>query len=609
MCGIVGIAGQKNIIPYIIKSLEKLEYRGYDSSGIATICGENFLEKKSVGKLSKLKKILSNEIVEGNVCIGHTRWATHGIVNEANAHPQISNDVAVVHNGIIENHKVLRKELEEKGHIFVSDTDSEVISQLCSYFLQKENNYEKALLLTLKKLEGAFAFCLMFKKKKNFLFFAKRGSPLVIGYGNEDMFIASDPSALLHVTNNISYLQDYDWGFIKNNQIMIYDNNYKEIVRNKKIIDQKNFNLEKGNFRHYMRKEIFEQPSVFTYSINQFLSLDKNNDYLSFPLKKIYLKKINKIFLIACGTANIACLVGKSWMNSFLDIPIEVDYGSEFRYRNPNIEKNDLCIFVSQSGETADTLASLKYSKKFTNNIISIVNNKESSIARESTFCLSIKAGPEIGVASTKAFTCQLAILFLFCLHISKIKNHINVKEVDLFLDELEKIPSIMVEILNLEKKLIKISKLIYLKKSVLFVGRGLCHPLSLEGALKLKEVSYIHAEGYAAGELKHGPIALVDENIPIIFLIPYDDKVSKIISNLEEVKARGGKIIVIADTRVESYLPEGIWKSFFIPSFKSIFSPFLFSIPVQLIAYHTAVQKGTDVDQPRNLAKSVTVE
>ena len=609
MCGIVGIVGKKNIVPYIIKSLEKLEYRGYDSSGIVTIKNKNFFKKKSIGKLSILKNCLSKNAFDGEICIGHTRWATHGAVNEKNAHPHISEDVAVVHNGIIENHKSLRIELESNGHLFLSETDSEVISQLCLFYLKKGLDYKEALMSTLKKLEGAFAFCILFKKKKNHLFFAKRGSPLVIGYGEKEMFVSSDPISITHVTNKVSYLEDFDWGYIDDQKVQVYGKKNMTVKREIKFIDYMNYNLEKGNYRHYMIKEIFEQPSVLTYSINQFLSIDKKKNYLCFPINLCEFKQIKKIYLVACGTAYIACLIAKNWLDTFLNIPIEVDFGSEFRYKSPKIESDSLCVFVSQSGETADTLASLKFAKQFTNKNVSIVNNLESSISREAMFSLPIKAGPEIGVASTKAFTCQLVVLFFLCLQISKTKNLIDAKKINSLLNDLERIPSMLVEVLNLEKKIIKISKQLALKKNALFVGRGLCYPLSLEGALKLKEVSYIHAEGYAAGELKHGPIALIDEDMPIVFLISYDEKLQKVISNLEEVKVRGGKIIVIADNRVKKFLPEGIWKSIFLPNFNSIFSPFLFSIPIQLIAYHTAVHKGTDVDQPRNLAKSVTVE
>jgi len=605
MCGIFGVLSDEPVVSKIIKGLHKLEYRGYDSSGISVVVDQKIHTVRAQGKLINLKKILSNKKIDGTLGIGHTRWATHGIPSTKNAHPHNSTNVSIVHNGIIENYSDLKKELLNKGYEFKSETDSEVIAHLIDLNLINSTP-EQALKKTLSRLDGAFAIAILFKDQ-NFLVGARKGSPLAIGISNNSFYLGSDSIALSPFTQKIIYMEEGDSVFIFKDKFDIYDSKFKKVDRKISTSSHGDSILGKGNFDHFMQKEIFEQPNIISNSLSRFL--DPINKKIFIPELKIQWKKLKRIDLIACGTSFYASQIATYWFENNLGIPSSAHLASEYRYKRVQKSNASLSIFISQSGETADTLAALRHSKQNKNIILSLVNNSESSIARESNFFLTIEAGPEIGVASTKAFTAQLSILSCLCLLIGRELGVINQSKEKKLTESLIEIPSNMSCILDIREEIKKLSKIIYKAKSVLYLGRGHCYPLAMEGALKLKEISYIHAEGYASGEMKHGPIALVDEKLPIVFIAPKNDLFEKNISNMKEVLARGGKVLLITDNLGINAIDDKSIKTLVLPDVHQFVQPIIFSLPIQLLAYYTAVLKKTDVDQPRNLAKSVTVE
>jgi glucosamine--fructose-6-phosphate aminotransferase (isomerizing) len=607
MCGIVGILGNHEASPILLDALKRLEYRGYDSSGIATINDGVLERRREIGKLVNLADKLVHKPLKGKIGIGHTRWATHGSPTVANAHPQKTGKVAVVHNGIIENFKKLRDELISDGAVFQSETDTETVAQLCMSFINNGDNPAIAAKKTLDRLEGAYALCFLFHDNDNLLIAARKGSPLAIGHGNGEMFVGSDAIALAPMTNQVTYLEEGDLALITRESLEIFDFDGRAIERNRQTLDLNAQNVAKGNYKHFMAKEIAEQPSVLADAIQQNLNSARNK--LEIPSLELDFRSINRITLVACGTAFLACNVAKYWFEKIARISIDLDVASEFRYREPPVEKNNLAIVVSQSGETADTLAALRYCNKNEMKTLGIVNVDESTISREASLALQIHAGPEIGVASTKAFTCQLTTLYFLAIKAAKDKGSINSNQEAKLIKSILQLPSMIVDALSLEAEIKQTAQDLSKASNAIFLGRGAMYPLASEGALKLKEISYIHAEGYASGELKHGPIALVDENMPVVVLAPRDELFEKTVSNMHEVMARGGKVLLITDAEGADEAQDGTWKTIIMPNIPNDLAPILYSIPVQLLAYHTAVYKGTDVDQPRNLAKSVTVE
>ena len=607
MCGIVGILGNHEASPILLDALKRLEYRGYDSSGIATINDGVLERRREIGKLVNLADKLVHKPLKGKIGIGHTRWATHGGPTVANAHPQKTGKVAVVHNGIIENFKKLRDELISDGAVFQSETDTETVAQLCMSFISNGDKPAIAAKKTLDRLEGAYALCFLFHDNDNLLIAARKGSPLAIGHGNGEMFVGSDAIALAPMTNQVTYLEEGDLALITRESLEIYDFDGRAIERNRQTLDLNAQNVAKGNYKHFMAKEIAEQPSVLADAIQQNLNSTRNK--LEISNLELDFSSINRITLVACGTAFLACNVAKYWFEKIARISIDLDVASEFRYREPPVEKNNLAIVVSQSGETADTLAALRYCNKNGMKTLGIVNVDESTISREASLALQIHAGPEIGVASTKAFTCQLTTLYFLAIKAAKDKGSINSNQEAKLIKSILQLPSMIVDALSLEAEIKQTAQDLSKASNAIFLGRGAMYPLASEGALKLKEISYIHAEGYASGELKHGPIALVDENMPVVVLAPRDELFEKTVSNMHEVMARGGKVLLITDAEGADEAQEGTWKTIIMPNIPNDLAPILYSIPVQLLAYHTAVYKGTDVDQPRNLAKSVTVE
>ena len=605
MCGIVGIVSNKSVSASIIGALKKLEYRGYDSAGISTINKGQINEQKCSGRVDNLEKILFQNPFDGNLGIGHVRWATHGIPNRINAHPHSSEVVSVVHNGIIENSDQLRKEYEGKGYSFKSQTDTEVITLMLTDFLKTEDLIN-CIHKTLKKLEGSLALGVIFKDFDNLVVGARRGSPLAVGYGHNENFIGSDSYALKTMTNKISYLDDGDFCLLYKEKVEFYNSDKKKI--NKEIFElSKEDNVaDKGDYKDFMSKEIDEQSITTKKCINEYLDKSRNEiNIYSLPIDP---KKINKIRLIGCGTAYHSCLMAKYWIEEFTSIDVEADIASEFRYRNVKLNSNDLYIFVSQSGETADTYAALEKCKKNNVKTCGIINVVESSIARLADFVLPIHAGPEIGVASTKAFIGQMLVLYLLTLKISKERNDITSEDYKKIVLDLKKLPELIEETLSKQKDIQVIARDFITAKGTMYLGRGYSYPIAMEGALKLKELSYIHAEGYAAGEMKHGPLALIEDGMPVVVLAPKDRFFEKTISNMQEVIARGGKVIMITDDSSET-MNENIRFKFQIPKINSTANPFLLSIPMQLLAYHVALLKNCDIDKPRNLAKSVTVE
>ena len=607
MCGIVGILGNHEASPILLDALKRLEYRGYDSSGIATINDGVLERRREIGKLVNLADKLVHKPLKGKIGIGHTRWATHGSPTVANAHPQKTGKVAVVHNGIIENFKKLRDELISDGAVFQSETDTETVAQLCMSFISNGDKPAIAAKKTLDRLEGAYALCFLFHDNDNLLIAARKGSPLAIGHGDGEMFVGSDAIALAPMTNQVTYLEEGDLALITRESLEIYDFDGRAIERNRQTLDLNAQNVAKGNHKHFMAKEIAEQPSVLADAIQQNLNSARNK--LEIPSLALDFRSINRITLVACGTAFLACNVAKYWFEKIARISIDLDVASEFRYREPPVEKNNLAIVVSQSGETADTLAALRYCNKNEMKTLGIVNVDESTISREASLALQIHAGPEIGVASTKAFTCQLTTLYFLAIKAAKDKGSINSNQEAKLIKSILQLPSMIVDALSLEAEIKQTAQDLSKASNAIFLGRGAMYPLASEGALKLKEISYIHAEGYASGELKHGPIALVDENMPVVVLAPRDELFEKTVSNMHEVMARGGKVLLITDAEGADEAQDGTWKTIIMPNIPNDLAPILYSIPVQLLAYHTAVYKGTDVDQPRNLAKSVTVE
>ncbi len=605
MCGIIGIASNKPVSINIINSLKKLEYRGYDSAGLATLTNKNINEKKCIGRVEELEKILFKTPREGNIGIGHVRWATHGVPNIVNAHPHSTDQVSVVHNGIIENSDELKKELENKGLKFKSQTDTEVITLLISEAL-KEHDPLNSVFKTLNKLKGSFALGILFKNFSDIIIGARRGSPLAVGYAKEENYLGSDSYALKSMTNKISYLDDGDVCVISKDEVNFYDVSQKKINKKTHILSEDENIADKGEYKNFMSKEIFEQPITAKTCINEYIdSLKKDINIYNFPIEPT---KINKIVLIGCGTAYHSCLVAKYWLEELTRIDTEIDIASEFRYRKLKFNSNNLYVFVSQSGETADTAAALDICKKNKVKTCSIVNVVESTIARNSDWVLPIHAGPEIGVASTKAFIGQLLVLFILSLKLAKVRKDINDNIYEDNIKNLNKIPAAIKESLNSENEMQLIAKEFFNAKGSMFLGRGSSFPIALEGALKLKELSYIHAEGYPAGEMKHGPLALIEEGLPVIVVAPKDKYFEKTLSNMQEVIARGGKIIFITDNK-KQIANDNIRFGLRVPFLNNILSPILLTAPLQLLAYHVALLKNCDIDKPRNLAKSVTVE
>ena len=607
MCGIIGIIAKDSVAAGLIEGLRRLEYRGYDSAGIATLVDGRIERRRAEGKLVNLARRLDNEPVQGAIGIGHTRWATHGLPTETNAHPIATDRVAVVHNGIIENFQALRAELTELGYVFQTETDTEAVAILVTYFLDHGLAPQEAVAQTLARLEGAFALAFLFAGEHDLLIGARRGSPLAIGYGDGEMFLGSDALALAPLTRRITYLDEGDWAVVTSSRVTIFGAGNEPVDRPIRESAASGALIGKGNYRHFMQKEIFEQPAVIGDTINALVNPATRTVHL--PELPFALADIERVSLIACGTAYHACMVAKYWLERIARIAVEVDIASEFRYRAPAMPRGGAAIFISQSGETADTLAALRYARAQRQHIIAVVNQPESSIAREADAILPTLAGPEIGVASTKAFTTQLAVLAALTIAMARVRGAITHEREAELVGHLTEIPSRAAEVLNHDERLRAIAQTISEARDVLYLGRGGAFPLALEGALKLKEISYIHAEGYAAGEMKHGPIALIDESVPVIVLAPHDDLFEKTLGNVEEVMARGGRVVMISDRSGVARLADRLAYGITVPECDPFVAPLLYAIPIQLLAYHTAVIKGTDVDQPRNLAKSVTVE
>ena len=608
MCGIVGILGRGPVADQIVDSLKRLEYRGYDSAGVATLEGDHLERRRAEGKLKNLEARLRTEPLAGHTGIGHTRWATHGKPTESNAHPHATDNVAVVHNGIIENFRELRQMLEKQGAKFQSDTDTEVVVHLVNSYLLKGMSPQEAVKASLPQLRGAFALAFVFKGFGNLMIGARKGSPLAVGHGDGEMYLGSDAIALAPFTDTISYLEDGDWVVLTREVGVIYDEHGAVVNREVLKSGASSFLVDKANYRHFMAKEIHEQPEVVGHTLARYV--DMAAERVSLPVKLPFdFKDIQRISITACGTASYAGYIAKYWFERLARVPVELDVASEFRYREAPLRKGDLAIFISQSGETADTLAALRYAKSQGLHTLSVVNVPTSTIARESETVLQTLAGPEIGVASTKAFTCQLMVLAATAIAAGKARGELSDADEAGLVHGLIEIPRLMAAALATEPQIEKLARDIAKCKDVLYLGRGTSYPLALEGALKLKEISYIHAEGYAAGELKHGPIALIDENMPIVVIAPHDGVFEKTVSNMQEVAARGGNIILMTDAKGAAEATVESMVTIVLPDMASIFTPIVYAVPVQLLAYHTAVIMGTDVDQPRNLAKSVTVE
>jgi len=607
MCGIIGIIAKEAVADGLLEGLRRLEYRGYDSAGIATVVDGHIECRRAEGKLVNLARRLDLEPVEGVIGIGHTRWATHGLPTETNAHPIATERVAVVHNGIIENFQALRHELTALGYTFRTETDTEAVAILATHFLAQGLSPPDAVAKTLARLDGAFALVFLFAGEHDLLIGARRGSPLAIGYGDGEMYLGSDALALAPLTRRITYLEEGDWAVVSSRAVQIFDAANHEVDRPISEAAASGALIGKGNYRHFMQKEIFEQPAVIGDTLHALINPATRTVHL--PELPFALGELERMTMIACGTAYHACVVAKYWLERIARIAVEVDIASEFRYRAPAMPRGGAAMFVSQSGETADTLAALRYAKAQGQKIIAIVNQPESSIAREADIVLPTLAGPEIGVASTKAFTTQLAVLACFTLALARARGAIGHAREAKLIAALTEIPSRAKEVLNHDERLREIATEIAEARDVLYLGRGSAFPLALEGALKLKEISYIHAEGYAAGEMKHGPIALIDEAVPVIVLAPHDDLFEKTLGNVEEVMARGGRVVMISDAAGVARLADRLAFGVAVPRCDPFVAPLLYAIPIQLLAYHVAVLKGTDVDQPRNLAKSVTVE
>ncbi len=608
MCGIVGILSDHEAAPILVEALKRLEYRGYDSAGIATVDAQTKLDRRrAVGKLVNLSDLLVHEPLSGMAGIGHTRWATHGAPTVGNAHPHRAGPVAVVHNGIIENFRDLRAELGEKGITFQTETDTETVALLAKSFMDQGLDPRAAAEQTIARLEGAFALCFLFESEDNLLIAARKGSPLAIGHGEGEVFVGSDAIALAPMTDRITYLEEGDRAVLTRESVEIFDAQGKPVQRKSRKIQIDATRVDKGGYKHFMAKEIAEQPTVLGEAIGHYVSEDGKT--VTLPGEGLDFTEFDRITMVACGTAYYACLTAKYWFEKMARLPVDVDVASEYRYREPPVGARTLAIFVSQSGETADTLAALRYVSGKAAKVVSVVNVQESSIARESDLALPILAGAEIGVASTKAFTCQLVVLMSLALKAAADRGEIDGDALADRLSQLRSLPGLFNLALSQSEAIETVARKVAQASDVLFLGRGQMFPIALEGALKLKEISYIHAEGYASGELKHGPIALVDDSVPVIVMAPHDALFDKTISNMQEVMAREGKVALITDARGAREASDGTWAHLNMPEVPEFLAPILYAVPAQLLAYHAAIAKGTDVDQPRNLAKSVTVE
>ncbi len=606
MCGIVAVLGRHEVAPLILEALKRLEYRGYDSAGIATLHDGRLHRRRAVGKLIALSDLLVRDPIRGQAGIGHTRWATHGQPTERNAHPHQAGGVAVVHNGIIENYRALRAELEAEGAVFETDTDTEAVVQLCNRARASGLAPVEAARATLARLEGAFALCFLFEGEDDLLVAARRGSPLAVGYGDGETYVGSDALALAPFTHRVAYLEEGDHAVLTREGIAIFDAGALPVTREIVHVPVENVTAEKGPYKHFMAKEMHEQPQVIADALGRYLA--PGHTAVALP-PAVDFATVDRVVLVACGTAHYACHVAKYWFEGIARLPVEIEVASEFRYREPPLGPGTLGIFVSQSGETADTLAALRYVRAEGGRILSIVNVETSTIARESDLALPILAGPEIGVASTKAFTCQLTVLAVLAIAAARQRGRIDAEGEARLVAALASVPGLIARALALEPEIAEAARELSRARDVLFLGRGSLYPLALEGALKLKEISYIHAEGYASGELKHGPIALIDEDVPVIVLAPSDALFDKTVSNMQEVMARDGKVLLISDADGLARAGDGTWAHLSMPATHPFVAPIVYAAPAQLLAYHTAVLKGTDVDQPRNLAKSVTVE
>ena len=606
MCGIVGVLGNHEAAPILVEALKRLEYRGYDSAGIATVNAGRLDRRRAVGKLVNLADLLVHEPLAGRAGIGHTRWATHGAATVRNAHPHRAGPVAVVHNGIIENFRELRTELAAKGAAFESETDTETVALLAAQFMAEGLSAREAAAKTLGRLEGAFALLFHFDGEDDLMIAARKGSPLAIGHGDGEMFVGSDAIALSPMTDRITYLEEGDYAFVTRAGAEIFDVAGRRANRATMLIQLDSTRIEKGGYKHFMAKEIAEQPVVIADALKHYLTAE--GDRLDLPAA-VDFRGVDRITMVACGTASYACQVAKYWFEQIAGLPVDVDIASEFRYREPPLSPASWALFVSQSGETADTLAALRYTRDKVAKVVSVVNVPTSSIARESDLALPILAGVEVGVASTKAFTCQLTVLALLALKAAQDRGRLSPAGLAEHLAALRSLPGLMNHAQGLSAEIAALAGKLAEAQDILFLGRGAMYPLALEGALKLKEISYIHAEGYASGELKHGPIALIDRQVPVIVLAPRDHLFDKTVSNMQEVMARQGKVLLISDAAGVAAAGDGVWKALTMPQVAPMFAPILYAIPAQLLAYHTAIAKGTDVDQPRNLAKSVTVE
>ena len=605
MCGIIGVLGQNDAGPVLLGALSRLEYRGYDSAGVATVHDGTVNLRRATGKLINLQNLLDHEPLAGSVGIGHTRWATHGAATVENAHPHRAGPVAVVHNGIIENFRELRTELQASGVSFSSETDTETIAHLAHAYVEQGHTYAEAVSATLARLEGAFAVVFLFEGEENCLMAARRGSPLVVGHGEGEMYVGSDAIALAPLTDRLTYLDEGDLAILTRNSLEILDENRHRVERAVSRIEIEHTAIEKAGHRHFMAKEIAEQPSVAQSVLTAYLEEDKME--LALP-DGVDFSGVRRVVMVACGTAFYACQVAKYWFEKNAQIPVEIDIASEFRYRNPVVNRDDMVIVVSQSGETADTLAALRYVKDRVAQVLAIVNVPSSSIAREASVAVATLAGPEIGVASTKAFTAQLLVLLLLSAKAGRDRGRLTTAELSRIITDAASIPGLMSQALERENDYADVAGHLTVSNDVLFLGRGPMFPVAREAALKLMEISYIHAEAYAAGELKHGPIALINKALPVVVLAPHDGQFEKTISNMQEVMARHGQVVLLTDCSGASFAQE-VAHSVILPRVPDLIAPLIYAIPAQMIAYHTALRRGTDIDQPRNLAKSVTVE
>ena len=607
MCGIVGIIGREPVAQRLFDGLKRLEYRGYDSAGIATVDGGAIERRRAEGKLENLARVLANDPLHGVVGIAHTRWATHGAPTVGNAHPHIAGPVALVHNGIIENFKPLRDELIADGRTFESETDSEVVAHLVAREIERGASPQDAVAAVLPRLHGAFGIAFLFRDDPDLIIGARMGSPLTVGYGEGENYLGSDALALAPFTQRIAYLDEGDWAVLRRDSVQIFDRANQPVTREIVHSGASADRIDKGNHAHFMRKEIFEQPIVVAQTLQSYVRPFEGQ--VALPDFGFDLATVDRVTIVACGTSYYAGLVAKYWFERFARVPVDIDVASEFRYRDPVLEKGGLSLFISQSGETADTLAALRHARSEQQRIAVVVNVPTSSMAREADLLLPTHAGPEIGVASTKAFTCQLAVLAALAANLARAKGRMTADEEKEIVAHLQEAPAALSAALSHDEDIAAMAHLIVPARDVLYLGRGPDFPMALEGALKLKEISYIHAEGYAAGEMKHGPIALIDDNVPVIVLAPSGPLFEKTVSNMQEVRARGGKVVLISDAHGIAEAGEGCMATIEMPEVHPLIAPLVYAVPVQLLAYHVALLKGTDVDQPRNLAKSVTVE